>query len=69
MLEVATATSGKEALLMLKSETYDVILLDYTMPEMDGPATLEAIRKRKRHSKRRSKRGDTRWKKALRAVR
>ena len=42
--EVATATSGKEALLMLKSETYDAILLDYAMPEMDGPATLEAIR-------------------------
>ena len=42
--EVTTAASGKEALLLLKSETPDLILLDYAMPEMDGPATLEAIR-------------------------
>ena len=42
--EVATATSGKEALLMLKSETYDAILLDYAMPEMSGPEVLAAIR-------------------------
>ena len=42
--EVTTAASGKEALTLLKSETPDIILLDYAMPEMDGPATLEAIR-------------------------
>ncbi len=42
--EVATAGSGQEALDQLKGEKTDLILLDFMMPEMDGPATLKAIR-------------------------
>ncbi len=44
--EVRLASSGREALALLENGTsVDLILLDYAMPEMDGPATLEAIRK------------------------
>jgi CheY-like chemotaxis protein len=42
--DVTEATSGKAALDILKGEKPDLILLDYAMPEMDGPAVLSAIR-------------------------
>ncbi len=42
--EVSFATSGKEALLLLSQMKPDLILLDYAMPEMDGPSVLKAIR-------------------------
>ena len=38
------ASSGKEALDILKSQNPDIIILDYMMPEMDGVATLKEIR-------------------------
>ncbi|MDH5654747.1 MAG: response regulator [Spirochaetia bacterium] len=38
-------SSGKEALESISSFAPDMVLLDVMMPEMDGPATLEAIRK------------------------
>ncbi|MBR1670972.1 MAG: response regulator [Butyrivibrio sp.] len=41
---VICASSGKEALSFLQSSRPDLILLDYRMPEMDGPAVLSAIR-------------------------
>lgn len=38
------AASGAEALERLRAETFDAVLLDMNMPEMDGIATLRAIR-------------------------
>lgn len=43
--EVATAISGKIALRFLKTKEVSLILLDYEMPEMNGPAVLEELRK------------------------
>lgn len=42
---VATAISGKIALNFLQKKKTDLILLDYEMPEENGPAVLEKIRK------------------------
>jgi two-component system, cell cycle response regulator len=38
------ASDGREALAALEDGAYDVVLLDLVMPEMDGYATLEAIK-------------------------
>jgi CheY-like chemotaxis protein len=43
--EVVSVTSGEEALLRGRDERPDVILLDATMPGLDGPATLAKLRK------------------------
>ncbi len=43
-VKVDTAESGKEALKQTAENTYHVILMDHMMPEMDGAATLRAIR-------------------------
>ncbi|MGS5088860.1 response regulator [Hydrogenophaga sp. A37] len=36
--------NGQEALQLLEQETFDVVLLDYHMPVLDGLSTTEAIR-------------------------
>lgn len=41
---VDTATSGPEALKKLDTESFDAIVLDFMMPEMDGLETLQRIR-------------------------
>ncbi len=43
-LEVRACGSGREALPAAAEWRPDLILLDVMMPEMDGPATLEALR-------------------------
>jgi two-component system OmpR family response regulator len=43
-VEVHTAGSGARALEMLPSLQPDLVLLDVTMPSMDGPATLQHMR-------------------------
>jgi serine phosphatase RsbU (regulator of sigma subunit)/anti-sigma regulatory factor (Ser/Thr protein kinase) len=43
---IVTAASGPEALRLLLSERFSVILLDVQMPEMDGFETAEFIRRR-----------------------
>ena len=44
--EVSTAGSGDEALRLLQTESFDVTVLDVTMPGKDGVETLVEIRKR-----------------------
>ena len=41
---VITATSGKDGLIKLVSESPDAILLDMMMPEMDGVSFLKVLR-------------------------
>jgi len=43
--DVATATSGKEAIDLAKKTTPDLIVLDVMMPEMDGIETCHELRK------------------------
>jgi len=43
---VVTASSGREALERMALETYDVILTDIRMPDIDGRALFEEIRQR-----------------------
>lgn len=38
------AASGREALLLLQQQTFDLVLLDITMPEMSGLQVLTALR-------------------------
>lgn len=40
---LGVARNGKQLLGLLKNQTADVVLLDITMPEMDGMATAEEI--------------------------
>jgi len=42
--EVKTANNGKQALAMLKKESFDLVLLDILMPQMSGRELLEKIR-------------------------
>ena len=44
--EVRTFTRGKEALENLDQETYDLLLLDVIMPEMDGIELCKRIREK-----------------------
>lgn len=41
---IDTASGGEEALKLAKNVPYDVILMDYRMPQMDGTETLKLIR-------------------------
>ncbi len=43
-MEVCDAASGPEGVLRAAQERPDFILLDMMMPDMDGPATLNALR-------------------------
>jgi DNA-binding NtrC family response regulator len=41
--EISTAESGEEALLELSSQSYDVLVTDMQMPNMDGLALLAQV--------------------------
>ena len=43
--EITWATNGRDALARLKEETTDLIISAWSMPEMDGPALLEACKR------------------------
>ena len=42
--EIHTASSGKKALDLLKSHSFDLILLDLKMPGMNGTEVLRGVR-------------------------
>ena len=44
-MNVSTTTSAKDAVKSVKKESYDAIVLDLQMPEMDGIEALKAIKK------------------------
>jgi twitching motility two-component system response regulator PilH len=44
-LNVLTATGGKEAIALAKSEQPDLIFLDIVMPDMDGFAVMRELQK------------------------
>jgi len=44
------ASNGREALALLEQETFDLVLMDVQMPELDGFETTAAIREREQRS-------------------
>ena len=43
-MEVETASSGNEAIQKITIADYDIVFMDYMMPEMDGIETLKRMR-------------------------
>lgn len=43
-MKVSTATSGQQAVDMVESQMFDLIILDLAMPGMDGLETLKRIK-------------------------
>ncbi len=48
-LETDTAESGIKALEMIESKSYDAVILDLAMPEMDGIETLKRLLEKQPH--------------------
>lgn len=46
-VETTSVTSGKECISLLKTESFDLILLDQMMPEMSGTETLHKLQEEK----------------------
>ncbi len=43
-MDVSTATSAEAALKMVQAESYDAVIMDLLMPEMDGFKALKLIK-------------------------
>jgi two-component system chemotaxis response regulator CheY len=50
-LNLFEAENGLEAMEVMKKEKVDIMLLDWNMPEMNGPAVVEAVRAKKEWNK------------------
>ena len=46
-MDVSTAASAKEAIQMAEAESFDAIILDLQMPEMDGLEALKVLKAQK----------------------
>jgi DNA-binding NtrC family response regulator len=46
-MTVTTAESADEALALIEQHTFDAIVMDFQMPEMDGMKALKAIKSKK----------------------
>ena len=44
-MEVSTATSAEDALRMVLKESYDAVIMDLMMPEMDGFKAIKLFKK------------------------
>jgi len=47
---VTIASTGRKALILLEEQSFDLVLMDVQMPEMDGFETTAAIREREKQS-------------------
>ena len=45
-IEVTTSTSAREALDMIASASYDAVIMDFMMPEMNGIEALKVIKEK-----------------------
>ncbi len=45
-IEVSTATSARDALEMIEEKSYDAIVMDLMMPELEGTEALKEIKNR-----------------------
>jgi len=43
-MDVTTATSAENALKMVQTESYDAVIIDFLMPEMDGFTALKKFK-------------------------
>jgi DNA-binding response OmpR family regulator len=43
-MDVSTATSAEDALAMVRTESYDAVIMDFMMPEMDGFTALKRFK-------------------------
>ena len=48
-IDVRTASSGAEAIELIKAEPFDIIFMDHMMPVMDGVECMQIIRRSKDH--------------------
>ena len=45
-IDVTTSTSAREALDMIATESFDAVIMDFMMPEMNGIEALKAIKEK-----------------------
>lgn len=45
LVQITEASSGKECLRLVAENRFDIVFMDYMMPEMDGVQTLEEMRR------------------------